>query len=191
MIDQDKNEFKTQMIGLGEIYPKEITKSLLMIYFQALTEYSIEDVKIGITKHLVCQKHGGFFPKPADIIRNIEVDKPSCDLKANSAWLEIIQTMSSKGAYGNLELEDKQAIMAVKMLGSWRDLCHTDLNKLDFKKRQFLENYKDLENTSVENMPKSLPGLIDLDKQRKQNKPGLKQILDNIGKQRQKNIGHE
>ena len=132
MNDLDKQEFKTQMIGLGETYGKEISKSLLKIYRQSLECYPIEDIIMGISRHLVCQKHGGFFPKPADIIRNIEVNKPSCDLKANSAWLQITKTMSSVGAYGSLQLEDKQAIMAVKMLGSWRDLCHTDLNKLDF-----------------------------------------------------------
>jgi len=72
MVESDKNEFRDVMAMVCELYSKKMSREMLQMYFGALIQFSIEDVKKGIGEHISCKKHGTFFPKPADIIRGIE-----------------------------------------------------------------------------------------------------------------------
>ena len=161
-----KQQLKQLLIGLGETYDKVITPSLFMIYEEALKDISIEIIKSACSKHLLDPKHGTFFPKPADIVRNIAGQTISTEDKGIVAWLEIMRQIRVIGAYGSLELDDKQALMAVKGMGSWQSLCHTDLDKMTWKQKEFLANYKSLENTPIEMLPQKLEGIEDLHNQR-------------------------
>ena len=159
MDTNDKAHFQSIMIGVGELYSKEITKPLLQIYFQALQKYSIEQVSSAFTAHMVDPKHGTFMPKPADLVRIIDADKPSAKDRAELAWIQIENAMSRIGAYGTLRMDDKQALAAIKNIGSWQSLCHTDIDKLQWKKKEFIELYQNFENTPVEMLPSHLPGI--------------------------------
>ena len=75
MKDIDKVKFQEIMLGCGEIYNREITKPLLSIYFSALNDLSIEQVITSVGAHIKDTKHGGFFPKPCDIIRKSNQEK--------------------------------------------------------------------------------------------------------------------
>ncbi len=174
MIDSDKQQFRELMVGVGELYGKEVTKPLLKIYFGSLAGLSFEDVESGITKHSSDTYHGSFMPKPADIIRQVELFKPSADERAELAWMQVTNKIRLKGAYGNLKMDDKQAMAAVKNLGTWQSLCHTETSKLQWKKKEFIEIYKTFENTPSEILPMQLDGIIELKKQR--NKPTMKAL---------------
>lgn len=174
MVESDKQKFRELMVGVGELYGKEVTKPLLKIYFGSLSALSLEDVESGITKHSSDTYHGSFMPKPADIIRQIELFKPSVDERAELAWMQVTNKIRLKGAYGNLKIKDKQAMAAVKNLGTWQSLCHTDADKLQWKKKEFIEIYKTFESTPSEMLPMQLDGIIELKKQR--SKPTMKSL---------------
>ena len=70
MNNSDKNDFAELMVGNGEMFNKSISTSLMKIYFDTLKDYSIEDIRIGFSKHSLDSKHGSFFPKTADIVRH-------------------------------------------------------------------------------------------------------------------------
>ena len=137
------------------------------MYFNILINYSIDQVNQGLSKHVLDPKHGTFFPKPADIVRNIDGASISTEDRALTAWMAVEVAIGSVGSYGTLKLEDKQAMMSIKAIGSWQQLCATDRDKLAFKRQEFIANYKALENTPVEMLPESLPGIAELENQRK------------------------
>ena len=166
MNNKDKFKFHELMTGIGEAYGKEITKPLLTIYFSSLANYTIVQVSESINKHLVDTKSGQYFPKPADIVRNISGASISAEDRALTAWMAVEAAISSVGSYGTLKLKDKQAMMAVKAIGSWQQLCATDREKLAFKRQEFMANYKALENTPIEMLPDSLAGIAELANQR-------------------------
>ena len=136
------------------------------MYFNILINYSIDQVKQGLSKHAIDPKHGTFFPKPADIVRNIDGESISTEDRAMVAWMAVEAAIGSVGSYGTLKLEDKQAMMAIKSMGSWQQLCATDRDKLAFKRQEFIANYKALDNTPVEMLPSSLAGIAELENQR-------------------------
>lgn len=179
MNDSNKREFSEILLAMGEIYNKTVSKTLLRMYFDDLLSFSIEDVRKSFKKHRLDPKSGAFFPKPADIVRNIDGEQLSLDDRGNVAWMQIERAISSVGAYGSLALEDKQALAAVKAMGSWQQLCHTDRDKMAFKKSEFMANFKSLEHTATENLPDKLLGIEDLKNQRL----GVDNQADNLMRQ--------
>lgn len=167
MNDLDKKEFSQVMTATGEMYDKSISTSLMRMYFDALKNLTVDQVKEGLSRHSLDLKSGQFFPKPADIVRNIDGASISTEDRALTAWMAVEAAISSVGSYGTLKLGDKQAMMAVKAIGSWQQLCATDREKLAFKRQEFIANYKALESTPVEMLPESLPGIAELENQRK------------------------
>lgn len=183
MNTEDKKRFQTAMVGAGETYSKQITKTLLDIYFESLKSFSIDEVCEAFSRHLVCPDHGTFFPKPADIARLINSNKPTPEQMAELAWMHIEREISRIGAYGTLKMEDKQALAAVKNMGSWKDLCHMNVDKLPWAKKQFIENYMTFENTPAEMLPSHLPGIQDLHNQRlEMKKAGCNSLSDLMAK---------
>lgn len=162
----DQERFKIILAGVCEIYSKDITPQLTQMYWQALKPITIDQFDSAAQKHMLDPKCGQFFPKPADIMRNIEGEQQTAEDRAMLAWMAVERAISRVGAYGTLNIEDKQALMAVKHMGTWQDLCHTDRDKMGFKRQEFMKNYQALENTAIEHLPQSLHGIEDLNNQR-------------------------
>lgn len=187
MDDSNKKEFASLMYGLGEYYDKNISTNLLLIYFDDLKSKSIEEVKEAASKHRVDTKHGTFFPKSADIIRHFRNDAVLLEDKAALAWNQIIREMRRVGSYGSLKLDDKQAIASIKAVKSWKDLCAMPEKDLTWVKKEFMANYKTYENTPLELLPSSLPGLEELHEHKSADKEAYANITDGINKFRLNN----
>ena len=184
MDDSNKKEFATIFYAMGEFYDKQVSKELLLMYFDDLSDFNINDIRMGAKRHRQDPKHGTFFPKPADIIRSFTKGDLTTDEKAQLAWSQVSGEISRIGSYGTLNLSDKQAMAAVRALGTWKDLCATDVTKMDFKKREFLAIYKTYENTPINMLPDKLPGLIELQQHKEQSAQSLQQLMSGIDKKR-------
>lgn len=170
MLDSDKEKFKTLMVGVGELYSKEITKPLLRIYFSALANYSFDEVEQGINSHTLDPNQGTFFPKPADIVRSLQKGDLSPEERAEVAWAEIERKIRSIGSYGTLKLEDGIALAALKGFTSWKDLCSMDTAKMTWAKKEFISLYSTYDKAPIESLPKSLPGRVELERQKALNR---------------------
>lgn len=186
MIESDKVEFKILMVGVGELYNKEITKPLMRIYFSSLINYSLDDVERGISAHTMDAKHGSFFPKPADIVRHLQTGEISAENKAELAWAQVVREIRVTGSYGSLNLDDKQALAAVKALGSWKQLCASTVDEMTWKKKEFMSMYETYEKTPLDMLPSSLPGRIALVEHKKEQSAAMQNILSGIDKHRAK-----
>ena len=149
MKPHDKTEFSKMIFLTAELYNKELTVSLINLYFKILSRFSIEKVSAGFENHLVDPKNGKFFPRPADIVHQIDCMKRPAKERAIHAWMEIESTMRRVGAYGDCKLKDQQAQIALNSLGSWPDLCFINRDKLSFKRHEFIEIYQALEKASI------------------------------------------
>ena len=180
-------EFATLFYGTGELYDKPVTKNLLQLYFNALKTYSIEQVQDGVGKHALDPKHGSFFPKPADIVRHLQTAQISSEDKATLAWGQVIREIRRTGSYGTLKLDDKQALAAVKALGSWQQLCSSTETEMTWKKKEFMAVYETYEKTPIEFLPSSLPGIIGLVEHKKEVSESMQRLQNGIKNYRLKN----
>ena len=187
MDDSNKKEFAVLFYGTGELYDKPVTKNLLQLYFDALKNYSIEQVKEGVSKHALDPKHGTFFPKPADIVRHLQTGEISTEDKALLAWGQVMREIRRVGSYGTLKLDDKQAIAAVKSLGSWQQLCNSTEQEMTWKKKEFISVYETYDKTPVELLPSSLSGRIELVEHKQKESATMKSLMDGINTYRLSN----
>lgn len=97
MIDpNDKREFAGIMEAVMLLYGKDSTPALLRLYWNALTDFPIEQVRWAFDHWVKDAKQGTFMPKPADIIRTIQevTGTPESQwLTANEAWATALPAM--------------------------------------------------------------------------------------------------
>lgn len=180
MINEDKKKFMTLFYAAGEYYDKSISKELLQMYFNGLINYSIEEVEQAINLHMQDSDRGRFFPKIADFSHKLQKQVLSAEERAEIAWAELERKIRTEGSYGSLELEDKVAIAAVKGFTSWKDLCMMNTDKMTWAKKEFMSLYGTYDKAPIESLPKSLPGRVELEEQKKQNQKSLINIKDKM-----------
>ena len=168
MFEQDKDSFCELLEGIAGVFSTtkkiEVTVPMLQVYFMSLNEYSYQQVEWAIGEHLKDPVDGKFFPKPANIIKHLEQSKSTVDERAKLAWIEILGEVRRTGSYGNLEIEDKQAVAALKAICSWKELCMTDQDKMQWIEKRFIDTYETYDKTPLDMLPDKLPGRIYLDK---------------------------
>ena len=166
MKNEDKRAFFDLMMAAGEVYGREVTKPMAAIYFSALANVSIEQVQEAMMAHMQNPDSGQFFPKPADLIKQMTGTTKQQDAaiedRAAIAWACIERGIRRVGSYGTLKLEDKQALATVKAMGGWQSICQTETSKMEWKRKEFIRMYETFERMPLEALPSSLPGRIEM-----------------------------
>lgn len=191
MQEQDKAAFRDMMMAAGEVYGREITKPLLQMYFAALYQYGIEQVQVAMMAHMQNPDSGQFFPKPADLIRQMsgtsKQQEAAIEDKASMAWACIERDIRRIGSYGTLKMDDKQALAAVKAIGGWQSLCQTETSKMEWKRKEFIRMYETFERTPLDALPASLPGRIEMSEKKAQGPISLDRLALGVAKWRNDN----
>lgn len=186
MNDVDKRKFMDLMMSAGEVYSKEVTIPMVTIYFQALASLSIEQASGALMAHMQDPNCGQYFPKPADLMRQIVGTSKQQDAaiedRAAIAWSCIELQIRRVGVYGSLQLDDRQALATVKAMGGWKDICGTEQAKMEWKRKEFIRMYETFERTPVDALPSNLPGLIELSEHKAKAQEGMKSISDGVAK---------
>lgn len=71
MQSEDKSEFTKLLAASMAIYERQITSSVVDVFFSAMGPYSLPIVREALNRHLQDPDGGRFAPKPADLIRQI------------------------------------------------------------------------------------------------------------------------
>ena len=72
MTDQDITAFTEIMYAAADIYGKQINERTIGLWFSTIgPSMTISEFDAAIKKHMADPKVGQFFPKPADIVRNM------------------------------------------------------------------------------------------------------------------------
>lgn len=162
MNEQDTKRFTVEvMIPLSEMFAKEVTKPLARMYFNALKEFTIDQVVAAVEKHI---EQGRFFPKPVELRDIININKPKIEDKALLAWNHIERSISKLGPYRALTLTDGVTAKSLDSVGGWVRICSMDHKELEFKKRDFIKTYLATAPTSEDSLPILINGLHDLAK---------------------------
>ena len=190
MQEQDKAKFKELMMIAGEVYGKEISKELLRANFVILQSLPIEQVTAGMMAHMQDPDSGQYFPKPADIIRRVsgtsKQQAAAISDRASMAWACIEREIRRIGSYGTLDIEDKQAMAAVKAMGGWKSLCASTTEELVWKHKEFASIYETFERTPVELLPSKLPGRFELEHHKAECSSELTSLMLGVEQYREK-----
>ena len=188
MNDSDKRQFQEIVLATAELYSTakkiEVTPIMLKLFFSSLKQFTVERVSYGFEQHLSDPIDGKFFPKPANIIKHLQVKELTAEEKAELGWAQIERSIRTTGSWGKLELDDKQALAALKAFSSWKELCAMDASKLTWAKKEFISMYSTYEHTPIDMLPSSLPGRIELVEHKKKGARDMANILEGINQHR-------
>lgn len=191
MKNEDKRAFFDLMMAAGEVYGREVTQPMAAIYFSALANVSIEQVQEAMMAHMQNPDSGQFFPKPADLIKQMTGTTNQQDAaiedRAAIAWACIERDIRRIGSYGTLKLDDKQALATVKAMGGWQSICQTETSKMEWKRKEFIRMYETFERMPLEALPSSLPGRIEMSEVKQAGPVALDKLALGVTKWRREN----
>lgn len=138
MKKSERAEFGVVIGSTAELYGKTLTDAALELWWSALSDMPLEDVKQGISRHLRDADRGKWMPMPADV-------RYACGLRHPTglvAWGEVLDAMERHGAYRSVLFEDGVVNAVIRDMGGWPEVCHkqsTDQDPIwvqkDFEKR--------------------------------------------------------
>lgn len=161
MDQNDDEEFGNQMAALSKHYEKDFGNDwpiTLETYFQALAEFTIEQVIAGIS-HLIAHREYPTFPQPGEIRAHIEGDQKELALMA---WNRVDNAVRRIGPYESVDFTDDRAINStIQQMGGWPSLGEVSTKEWQWKRKEF-ENLYPIMRKKTDH-PEYLEGIIELE----------------------------
>lgn len=159
MTEHDFDQFSAVMAALCEYYGKpKLSDMAVGLYFGALLEYPLADVQHGLTAHINNPDSGQFFPKAADVIREIS---GSSDTRAAMAWAKVFEAICRVGHMPSVAFDDAIIHAVIADMGGWVKLALVGNDDLPFRERDFLRIYRSYSTRALGDYPRYLPGMAE------------------------------
>lgn len=161
----DKNDFKNfcQLVAVADESMGGRVKSddALSFMFKKLSEYNLEDVAGAIDRCMSLPKNGIFFP---DILEKL---KGKVSDNAAYAWSRVIHGIKQHGRYASITFGDPKVHYCIHVMGGWNTLCDMLIDEQPFRKKDFMEIYRDADSRGMtwgdEGIPRRMLSLIDIE----------------------------
>lgn len=112
---KNQRAFKALFSGLCETFGREVSDSLSRIYWAVLARYDDAEVDAAIMRGIA---KWTFFPKPAEIVREIEGDP---EARAWAAWETFLLAKQRVGPQRSVIFEDPAIPVVVERMGGWSE----------------------------------------------------------------------
>lgn len=120
MTDADKNSFAEIMTGLAENFGSQLSRPGLSMRFEALKEYSIDQVKQAAT-FLMCSRKYTTMPTVAEFLEYL--GGGSAEDQAEVEAAKVLDAIKRVGPYSSVSFDDPVTCAVVKQgYGSWEDV---------------------------------------------------------------------
>ena len=184
MDKSEGNKFKELIAAISVTYGGDFTPAQTLLWWNMFKPYSAEVFERAVYQHMADPDQGMFSPKPANIMKFISGTTKQNDQavkdKAELAWHQVMDKIQRVGSYGSLSLDDKQAIAAVKAIGGWNKVSLATYDQITWMKKEFMLAYDTYENTPLDRLPSSLPGLVELQHHKCQDRKALGGIIQEM-----------
>lgn len=144
MTQNDFLQFGELMAVLGEAFSKEPSAYKIEIYFRALKDLSIEEIKTAVDNIIKTRTITGTFPLVSEIR---EAVNGNIDDKAVIAISKIEDAIRSIGAYSNVVFDDPLIHAVIVRYGGWVKLCEVTSDEWKFLRKDLEKHYKALART--------------------------------------------
>jgi hypothetical protein len=155
MDDGDKREFADVLKAVLDLYGKEASAPVLRLWWAALNNFSIEEVRHGLTRFVRSADSGTFAPKPADIIRMIEGTSGD---RGMLAWSKVQEAFGRVGGWQSVAFDDGIIHACIEDMGGWPKLCSTEGDEMPFRSAEFAKRYRAYAEAGICRFPPYLTG---------------------------------
>ena len=148
MQQSDFARFRNVMAGLAELYQRELSNTLLDVYWLALRDWSLGEFEAASAKLM---QSGQFMPRPADYVALRKASLPT----KGEAWASVLQHI--KGRYRDGSGLTAEIDSAVRALGGYRALAFMPLEQMHWQEKRFAEHYGEAAEVADKRTPMALP----------------------------------
>lgn len=155
MTPNDRPQFAELWVAAYAVYGKQVSDAMLDVVFSALSSYSLQDIRTGLSGHIKNPDSGQFAPKPADVIKHVSGNSQSA---AGAAWAKVDYAVRCVGNYRSVVFDDPKIHAAIERLGGWVKVSMTENSEYPFLQNHFLKLYQGFTVQPPETFPRKLLG---------------------------------
>lgn len=155
MNNNDMEDFAEIWTAAYAVYGKTVSDPMLDVVFNALSSYSLKDIRTGLSGHIKNPDSGQFPPKPADVIKHISGNSQS---SAGEAWAKVDYAIRCVGNYHSVVFDDPKIHAAIERLGGWVKVSLTTNDEYPFLQNHFLKLYQGFTVQPPETFPRKMLG---------------------------------
>ncbi|KKK53259.1 hypothetical protein LCGC14_3096560 [marine sediment metagenome] len=141
MKKRDKKRFTEIMLGMADNFRDELSKPGLQFRFDALKEFSIEQVEVAAFKIIKARKYNKM-PPVGEIVEAIQGPAPQIEDVAEIQAAEVIRQISPVGYYGCPVFSDPITDRLFQGRFRWQSVCSLAESELRWFVREFKEAYR-------------------------------------------------
>lgn len=136
---QDKNTFGEMLVSLGEYYGKNVTPSLISMYWQGLQRYDIAAIQEAFNRHVNNPDSGQFMPKIADVAKMLG---GTSNDRALGAWSKVDKAVRSVGTHRSVVFDDPLIHRVLQEMGGWIGMGQKTEDEWPFVAKEFENRYR-------------------------------------------------
>lgn len=135
----DRQRFAEIIVGIAEVYGRDMSEAGLSVWWHALSRYSTDQVTGALNAHVQDAERGQFMPKPGDIVRQIEGTPTD---QAQAAWAKVEGALRGIGGGPSWVFDDPKIHRAIEQIGGVSALSNCPSERdLTFLREQFCKRY--------------------------------------------------
>ena len=129
-------------------YDQQFSVEKARVYMELLGGYSGDDISLAFRQHMKDPDRGRFFPKPADIIHQINAQARAAisPEKISLLWSSVVKAASRGLAPATT---DEYLIAALQMIGGQKAVGYADPVELNRLQKEFAANYAAIARSSA------------------------------------------
>ncbi|HWK72199.1 MAG TPA: DUF6475 domain-containing protein [Burkholderiaceae bacterium] len=135
----DKKRFLTLMTGIADYYGKELSPSVISLYWQGLLQFDLDAVEKALWAHTQNPDTGQFMPKIADVARMLTGTTQDSALVA---WAKVDRGVRQVGTYADVVFDDPLIHRVLHDMGGWVGLGMKTDQDWPFVAREFENRYR-------------------------------------------------
>lgn len=151
----DKPTFFSLLIGIAELHGRELSETVLEIYWGALQSFTLPDLQRAFSTLLTNPDTGQYLPKPADIVRMLTGNSQT---QALQAWAKVERAIRQVGSWQTVVFDDPIIHATIRDMGGWIALCQTPTDELAFRAKEFENRYRGFVPDPPKDYPRALIG---------------------------------
>ncbi len=136
---EDKKKFADLMMALAEVFDngREPSAVKVEIYFKALERFGISEIDKAVS-NMINTRVFASFPKPAEIIQEIDGSAEEAALKA---WSKVSYAMKHVGQYESVVFDDPVIHSVIEAMGGWHQMQEPNAYHPVFSQKEFMNLY--------------------------------------------------
>lgn len=140
MKPSDMKELIAVLSRVHDVYGKPYDPGVAELWFAALAQFTIEDVRIALTRHIQNPDTGQFMPKPADVVKMLH---GGTGVQGMAAWTKVEQAIRLIGPYQSVVFDDPIIHRVIEDMGGWVRLASLPTDEdLKFAGLEFGKRYQ-------------------------------------------------